>query len=148
MGSGLRKAKVLPKDLPPVIKLGADNYGYLVRHRVIAEDRNRFSSWSPVSVVPAFDINNLPPLVSGDVNVVNDSVNIVWDDSANRPRYDVFISFDSVGYFYHGTSPIHAYSVLNTTSATQVDVAIQIESVNQERSDVLTICQISATIGV
>ena len=142
MASGLRKASVLSKDLPPVIRLGVDEYGYLTRYRVISEDRNRFSSWSPVAEVVAFDQGNLPGVVDGDITMMGNSIFITWDDDVDRPKYDIFISFDNGEYFYHGTSPIHSYSILNTNGATAVDVAIQIESVNKERSNVLTICEI------
>jgi len=144
--SGPRKATIDKNDLPPVIKLGTDSYGYLARYRIISEDRNRFSHWSPVFATPAFDTENLPGQVEGTINVVGTAVTIVWDDEVDRPRYDVFIKFDSGEYFYHGTSPIHTYSIINTEGATDIYAAIQIESVNKERSSVLTICEVSTII--
>ena len=147
MASGNRKVRVLPKDLPPVIKLDTDIYGYLVRQRVIAEDRNRFSPWSQVIPVPTFDIDNLPAIVAGDISLAGSSVIIVWDDAADRPEYDIFVSWDGGDYEYHGTSPIHTYSVVNTESAVEIDVAIQVSSIEKERSDILTICEINAIIG-
>lgn len=146
MASGLRKATVLRQNLPPVIKIDDDEYGYLVRYRVVSEDRNRFSAWSPVSAVSAFNLSNLPGQVDGDITTMGNSIFIVWGDELNRPRYDVFVSFDGGDYFYHGTSPIHTYSVINNVAASFVDVAIQIESINKERSDVLTICELSGII--
>jgi hypothetical protein len=146
VASGLRKATVLKQDLPPVIKLDTNEYGYLARYRVVSEDRNRFSAWSPVSTVSAFNLSNLPGVVDGDIAMMGNSIFIVWGDELNRPRYDVFVSFDGEDYFYHGTSPIHTYSIINNVNAASVDVAIQIESINKERSDVLTICELSGII--
>lgn len=146
MASGQRKARILPQDLPPVIRLGENEYGYLTRYRIISEDRNRFSAWSPVYKVPAFDAANKPPIVSGDLSVSGNSVVVVWGDAAERPKYDVFVSFDGGAYFYHGTSPIHTYSFLNEATST-IDVKIQVESIDKEISTVLTICELSATIG-
>lgn len=147
MASGPRKARVEPNELPPVIKIGTDNYGYLVRHRVISEDRNRFSAWSTVQTVPAFDTNNLPPAVDGNIADNGNSIQVVWDDAVDRPRYDIFVGFDGAPLEYHGTSPIHSYSFLKTPGSAQVNVNIQIESINKELSSVLTIAELSATIG-
>lgn len=147
MASGLRKARVLKKNLPPVIKLGDNSFGYLVRHRIISEDRNRFSAWSPVQAVPAFDLENQPATVTGEISFSGDSVTVVWDDALDRPSYDIFVKFDGGDFEYHGASPIHSYSFLKPSTATLVSVAIQIESIDKLREDVLTILDINATIG-
>lgn len=146
MASGLRKATVLNKDLPPVIQLETDSFGYLTRYRIISEDRNRFSSWSSTQSVVAFDQSNLPGTVDGDITMMGNSIFITWDDALDRPRYDIFVSFDGADYVYHGTSPIHSYSIINSLGAVSVDVAIQVESINRKRSDVLTICELYSII--
>jgi len=89
--SGPRKATIDKNDLPPAIKLGKDSYGYLTRYRIISEDRNRFSHWSPIFALPAFDSQNLPGQVEGTINIIGDSITVIWDDEIYRPRYDVFI---------------------------------------------------------
>lgn len=142
MASGLRKASVLSKDLPAVIRLAPETYGYLTRYRIVSEDRNRFSAWSPVKSLVAFDAQNLPQTVDGDIALLGNTIMITWDDAEDRPAYDIFVSFDGGEYFYHGTSPIHTYSIINNVNAVSVDVAIQIESINKDRSDVLTICEL------
>ena len=147
MSSGPRKARILAKDLPPVIDLQNGSYGYLTRHRVVSEDKNRYSSWSQIVGVPAYSQDYLPAPVDGDISINGNSAIIIWDDEADRPRYDIFVSFDEGDFFYHGTSPIHTYSILVTPALSKVDVAIQIEGINKERSDILTICELSATIG-
>lgn len=146
MASGARKASVLRQELPPVIKIGTGSYGYLTRYRIVSEDRNRFSAWSPIKGVVAFDANNLPEQVDGDITMMGNSIFITWDDELDRPRYDIFVSFDGGEYQYHGTSPIHSYSIINNVGAVSVDVAIQIESINRERSDTLTICELYSII--
>jgi hypothetical protein len=144
MSSGPRKIRVLRNNLPPVIRIGEDVYGYLTRYRIVSEDKNRFSEWSKVFPVAAFDLNNSAEDVVGNISVLGNSVFIVWDDAISRPRYDIFVSFDGEAFFYHGTSPIHSYSIINTESAALIDVAIQVESIDKERSDILTICELSA----
>lgn len=146
MASGQRKAKVLSKDLPAVIKLSDGSFGYLTRHRIISEDRNRFSAWSNVYEVPVFDLNNRPATVDGDISVVGNTIQVTWDDAADRPQYDIFVSFDEEPFFYHGTSPIHSYSFLKKSGASLVSVTIQVESIDKERNDALHILDFNATI--
>ena len=147
MASGLRKATILRQDLPPVVRFTDNSYGYLVRHRIVSEDRNRFSAWSPVEKVVAFDSENLPGTVVGNLIIQGSNVGIVWGDAIDRPRYDIFISNDGGLYKYHGTSPIHSYSIINEEATSTIDAIIQIESVEKAVSPILTICQLSATIG-
>ena len=143
---GPRKAIIDKNELPPLIKLEKDSYGYLTRYRIMSEDRNRFSHWSPIFAAPAFNLQNLPGQVDGTINIIGNAITVVWDDEVDRPRYDVFIKFDDGEYFYHGTSPIHTYSIINTVGATEISAAIQIESVNKERSEVLTICEVFTSL--
>lgn len=46
--SGIKKAKVSINDLPPI---SSETGGYSIRYRIISEDKNRVSHWSPVSLV-------------------------------------------------------------------------------------------------
>ena len=134
VSQSIRKATVYNKDLPLV----GPNNSYLVRYRVISEDRNLASAWSvPVEVVGA-------PItvVDGDIDISlsKASASITWDDENNRPQYDVFVRFgnNSATYnvdsqywgswIYHGTTPIHNYRLLipatvpsSTNSAVTLD---------------------------
>jgi hypothetical protein len=49
-------------------------------------------------------------------------------------------------FFYHGTSPIHTYSIIAPVGTSSIDVAIQVESAEKEISEILTICELTATI--
>jgi enterochelin esterase-like enzyme len=142
MARGKEKAVVGKNTLPPVALLSDGTYGYIIRHRIISEDQNRYSQWSPIREIAGQAFED----VDGDIIVSSNSTTVVWDDSLDRPSYDVFVSFDGADYFYHGTSPIHTYTFLNKTHTT-VDVAIQIESINKQRAAVLTIATMNATIG-
>ena len=130
--SGIKKAIILNNNLPPV----NSSNGYLVRYRIISEDRNRVSHWSPISEV----IADLPSPVNGAVTYADGVVSIVWDDVLNHPEYDVFVRFDqnSEGYRYHGTSSVHSYSLLNE-GTTQIDVTVQIASSSKIPSPILEI---------
>jgi hypothetical protein len=117
--SGIKKA-IIKKALLPAID--SDNVGYIFRYRVVSEDKNRTSQWSPVNIVADDTITG----VSGALQISQTITTVVWDDELNRPKYDIFVGFDSATPIYHGTSPIHTYSFLNT-GTTNVRVIIQVE---------------------
>jgi hypothetical protein len=127
----------IPKNqLPPVDY----NNEYSVRFRIVSQDKNRLSHWSPI-----FLVESLPKInVSGDLSVTSSIITAVWGDEEGRPYYDVFVKFDSDPYEYHGTSPIHSYSFLNEATST-VRVAIQVVSNTKTRNASLTIWESAVT---
>lgn len=127
----------IPRNqLPPV---ESDNV-YSVRFRIISEDKNRISHWSPIYIIDSV----LPVIVSGDLVVNGPIITAVWGDEEGRPYYDVFVKFDSDPYIYHGTTPIHSYSFLNEASST-VRVAIQVVGSTKTRNASLTIWESPVT---
>lgn len=89
MASGPRKAVVLKADLPPVIRLSDGDYGYLTRYRIISEDRNRFSSWSPVYPVKISE----PSPVNAGVVINGNIVQVTWETNAESKSWDIFSGF-------------------------------------------------------
>jgi hypothetical protein len=127
----------IPRNqLPPV---ESDNV-YSVRFRVISEDKNRVSHWSPIFIVDSVE----PVAVSGALSVTATIITAVWGDEEGRPSYDVFVNFDSAGYQYHGTTNTHQYAFLNEGTST-VRVAIQISGSTKTRNAGLTIWESSVT---
>jgi predicted acylesterase/phospholipase RssA len=206
VSSGLRKVRVLRDDLPPVIRLHDDQYGFLTRYRITSEDKNIFSSWSPVFAVPIDE----PETVNGGVVLNNNVAQVIWE--SKQKLLDIFVAFgfeidhkelinnlatiytknphnikigDTVvisdtdepfngtftvssvtadtisyplissnvtyhpahgiarAYHYHGSSQSNQYTFLTDANAEDVIVAVQISSINQERSDFLTIFESS-----
>lgn len=110
----------IPKSqLPPV---PSDNK-YSVRFRVVSEDKNRSSHWSPIHIIDS----TAPVAVNGTVVVNGSAITAIWEDEEGRPYYDVFVKFDSGTYQYHGTTGVHSYNFLKAAAATStVRVAVQI----------------------
>lgn len=117
---GIKKIIVKKSSLPA---LDFNNVGYIFRYRIISEDKNRTSQWSPINIV--LDSSIEP--VSGALQISEAITTVVWGDELNRPKYDIFVGFDDETPQYHGTSPIHTYSFINT-GETSVRVIIQVES--------------------
>jgi hypothetical protein len=122
----------------PLYIFDGTSHGYLLRYRIVSEDSNRFSSWSPIYKVEAED----PLPVLGEAAVSGNIVQFVWEDVPSRPQYDVFISLEDGPYEYHGTTPIHSYSIVNEFSAEKISAIVQVESVQKIYFPSLVICEI------
>lgn len=143
-----QKATVLKKNLPALSLLADGTYGYVLRHRIISEDGAKFSDWSNPTMI-TFS-TGLTALVDLDF-IINDlSISLIWDDVANVSAYDIFTSWDGGEYIYHGTSPIHTYSIINPGVYSTLDVVIQAASVNQviDATESIRVAETTAYIDV
>ena len=122
--AGIKKIVIKKASLPA---LDSDKVGYVFKYRIVSEDKNRTSQWSPISLVTDDSITS----VSGSLQIGANTISAVWGDELNRPRYDVFVGFDGATPTYHGTTPIHSYEFIKT-GTTSVRVIIQIESSKKE----------------
>ena len=118
--AGIKKVKIRKALLPA---LDHDKVGYVFRYRIVSEDKNRTSQWSPINLV----LDDSITAVAGAVQVSTSVISAVWGDELNRPKYDVFVGFDGATATYHGTTPIHSYQFIKT-GTTNVRVIIQVES--------------------
>ena len=118
--AGIKRVIIKKSSLPAVDN---NKVGYVFRYRVVSEDKNRTSQWSPINLV----LDNSITSVAGTVQVSSSVISSVWGDELNRPKYDVFVGFDGATATYHGTTPIHSYQFIKT-GTTNVRVIIQVES--------------------
>lgn len=134
MANVIKKA-IIPKNL--LTELDWESDGYLVRYRIKSENKNLSSHWSQVYLVPVSSF----PQVEGSYSFVSGEdektiANVVWDDLAERPAYDIFTSFrgittfnnfeyDEDVFFYHGTSQTHNYSFVYPEGSTSLRIVIQ-----------------------
>ena len=129
--ANIKKTRILKSTLPAIY---SDTLKYNKRYRVISEDRNRTSHWSPIYNSAGVDV----VVTSGAVSKTGDVITAVWGDQNDFPEYDVFVKFDSNEFFYHGKSKVHSYSFLKTGTTT-VRVKVQIVSSKKEIKAALNI---------
>jgi hypothetical protein len=146
----VKKVTIEKKDLPPLTPNGE----YLIRYRIISEDKNRTSHWSPIYTVDALQFIED---VSGDLQISNGSlaINVVWGASTIASSYDIFVSFGiyNVGtatitwgsYGYHGSSASPSYSFLRPDAVTDIRVKIQLSGIEKTLSPILEICSLEKT---
>lgn len=94
---GIKKASVSQASLP---EISVESEGYFVRYRVISEDRNRISHWSPI-----FLLQPNYTYVPGNQTISKqaDHVNLIWDPVQiykgnnfirNALEYDIWLKWD------------------------------------------------------
>ena len=129
--ANIKKTRILKSELPPI---NSDTLKYNTRYRVISEDKNRTSHWSPI-----YNSNGTSIVgTTGALSISEEIITAVWEDQNDFPEYDVFVKFDSSDFFYHGTSKVHSYSFLKTGTTT-VRVKVQIVSSKKEIKAALNI---------
>ena len=129
--ANIKKTRILKSALPPV---DFDTLKYNTRYRIVSEDKNRTSHWSPIYNSDGVDL----VVTSGAVSRAGNVITAVWEDQNDFPEYDVFVKFDSNEFFYHGKSKVHSYSFLKTGTTT-VRVKVQIVSSKKEIKAALNI---------
>lgn len=86
--ANLRKV-IIPQSALPIVN--ADTEQYVVRYRVVSEDRNRISHWSA-----QYFVDLEPPVIeeSNIVTVGNGFITVNWSDLAvDGSLYDVYVAW-------------------------------------------------------
>ena len=114
-------------DLPPI---SADDEGYNLRIRLISQDRNRTSFWTPLYTVQSASVTEIPCIV----DIVNTEsgkiVNMTWEDPNHNKQFDIYVSWkmtsgeDFGEWIYKGSTFSNTWSIIDP-GAKKVKVAIQ-----------------------
>lgn len=95
--AGIKKIRIRQSDISAI---NVNEEGYVLRYRVVSEDKNRTSQWSPISIIqPGYTY------VSGDISfnksgqvatLAWDSVSIQLDGSEVRKasEFDIWLKWD------------------------------------------------------
>lgn len=140
----------MPKFIIPVQNLPAPYFdgSHSLRFRIFNEDRNSFSEWSTLFVVPS--LGQIYPLESTySLTASTDLVNIYWDTPSiyntgasaigasvlhtHESEWkihdaDVFVKFDDVltpEFIYWGRTKDNSFSIIPYNSATTIRIIIQ-----------------------
>lgn len=124
MADVLKKAIIKSADLPQV----SPENTYIVRYRIISQDQNRASHWSPIYNIDAPAINKDD--IDGNItfSATTRQITIGWTNEARGP-YDVFYRLDSGAWQYLATtsSTSYQYFVRSTVSG-DFDFRVQVAS--------------------
>ncbi len=118
--SSIKKVIIKKEDLPAFNGL---TQAYTVRYRVVSEDKNRTSHWSPYYSVA----KEAPEQVACSVQVVDNSVTMVWKQPTSVIRqYDIYFKLNNGSWEYIASSTSTQFSTLIDESTTSIQVAIQL----------------------
>lgn len=124
----IKKVKIPVSSLPVV----DENNNYILRYRIVSDDKNRTSHWSPFLRVAGPAVTTS----SGAISVTINSITTTWYDTPRRASYDIFVRYGDYNpatqqivwgsYAYAGTSLSQSFTVLNNVTATNIGVLVQI----------------------
>lgn len=110
------KIVIKKNDLPPI---SADDSGYNLRLRLVSQDRNRVSFWTPLYSIDAPAVTEIPCLI----NVINTGtskvINLVWEDPNNNKEYDIYVRWrmapsSTLGdWLYKGSTFSNTWSIID-----------------------------------
>lgn len=116
---GIKNITVFNSDLPII---NAKINGYAVRYRIVSEDKNRVSHWSPVHYIQAgytYVAGQQPEIVKG-----GNALSIIWDKVEVRKNnnpigkirdYEIWVKWGKSGagdWIYEGKSNVNSLSIM------------------------------------
>lgn len=121
-----------------------ENNKTVLRFRIVAEDKNRKSSYSPIVFTPSAQVD----AGTGDIRQLGNTLILSWASAnlSTQILYDVFIGFDSSAPTYRTTTESTNYSFLKT-GTTSVKAIVQVSSINPTLNQDLEIYD-SGTFGL
>lgn len=132
---GIKKATVLKEDLPSFSI--EDDLGYFVRYRIVSNDKNRYSHWSPYH----FLTKGPMPKVSYSVTITNgvggskDVINMVWEHPKLSPssqevsifkEYDIYIRTNLTFDPDNTSDPLNGFYRVGSSSSTQYSTLVPV----------------------
>lgn len=134
----VKKVIIKKQDLPA---FNGELQSYLVRYRVVSEDRNRTSHWSPrykVNVEPEINRETVPPEAWIPHSVVPSEnkqiINIVWTPPANlKPDFDLYVKWGADDFKYLASIQTSSYTVKTLTGYSTVKFALQVPTFPKQR---------------
>lgn len=121
-----------------------ENNKTVLRFRIVAEDKNRKSSYSPIVFTSSAPVD----AGTGDIRQLGNTLILSWSPAnvSTQKLYDVFVGFGSSTPTYKATTGSTNYSFLKT-GTTSVRAIVQVSSINPTLSEDLEIYD-SGTFGL
>lgn len=125
----IKKIVIVKKDLPEFY--GTDQE-YVVKYRVITEDKNRTSHWSPNYKIAVSSPDTIDYRVA--VEQSHDMINVVWNPSNNiKSEFDIYLKWNSDPWEFVSTVFTTSYSTIIKEGANHFRIAVQVPTFPKER---------------
>jgi hypothetical protein len=117
--------RVVVENVPKVYKSG-----YTLRYRVVSEDRNRVSHWSPIHT---FEKDEVLDPVGGEILFISErQISASWEETNANSVYEIFINWNdeidgdsNLVWTYARTVSSPTYTVLAPVGAESVSIWVQ-----------------------
>ena len=134
----VKKVTIKKQDLPA---LNGVSQNYLVRYRIVSEDRNRASHWSPrykINVEPEIDREIDPPEPWIPHSVVASEnkqiINVVWTSPANlKSDFDLYVKWGTDNFKYIASIQTSSYTIQVPSGYSTAEFALQVATFPKER---------------
>jgi hypothetical protein len=136
---GIKKVTILKSDIKSI---SGDEQGYVLRYRVVSEDKNRSSHWSPQYKLSA----EAQEPIAYSINVDNphDTATVVWQNVVGVKEYDIYIKWDNAVWNYITTVGSPSFATL-TTGHNHIELAVQVPTFPKQRFVGATLFEIPVT---
>ena len=139
----VKKVTIKKQDLPA---LNGVSQNYLVRYRIVSEDRNRASHWSPrykINVEPEIDRDRIidgvltpEPWIPHSVVASENKqiINVVWTSPANlKSDFDLYVKWGTDNFKYIASIQTSSYTIQVPSGYTTAEFALQVATFPKER---------------
>ena len=115
----VKKVIIKKQDLPA---FSGKEQSYTVRYRIVSEDKNRTSHWSPYY---SLEVASEPDLECS-VSISNRIVNMVWASPENEivVSYDIYFKYGAAERKYVATTLVNQFSSLIPASVSTLSVSL------------------------
>jgi hypothetical protein len=152
----IKKVRISANDLPA---FGAVEEGYTLRYRVVSDDRNRFSAWSPFYFMQKTnDLVLNQDFILASVSDIGTSkqLTLVWEPQAQNgiTQYDVYLKLAYTGtvadyqWTYLATSVNTIFNLVIPSGVIQIDAVVQVPTPTKGYNADLVLYKTSEPIDV
>jgi hypothetical protein len=138
--AGIKKVTILKSDIDAVAGVSQN---YVLRYRIISEDKNRSSHWSPQYRLIAPTVET----VDHSVTVNGSTITCVWEhaQALGTDKYDVYINWETnpaiPKWEYISTVSSPSFATIKKSGSTKVQIAVQSPTFPKERFTASTLFQ-------
>jgi hypothetical protein len=104
---------------------------YILRYRVLSEDKNRNSHWSPKYKLTRSTFDSVTYSIV--INSENRTATTVWTPPEGIKTFDVYIKFDDEDWQYSSTVGTNMYAVIIPLGVEDIKIAVQAPTFPKER---------------
>lgn len=152
------KKVILPpsKLLSANVEAGATVAKYLVRYRVISEDKTRTSAWSPKYAVEARTVQNIIKNATVPYKIFSngDRLTLSWTtpQELTSPSFDIYVrwsvdnvTWDDNSWIFAGTATTESFTIAVESGKKWVQLWTQISTFPKNKSNAAKLFETTAT---